>query len=94
MEEKNPQNQNLAGDCNLLEEEQIQLQCIGFCNFAEDVCKFRMKGKGKTANDKDCPLQFPDLEPVDHVTQCLKYSNSKFHSKGGNMSLSLYLYLF
>lgn len=53
-----------------------------------------MKGKGKTANDKDCPLQFPDLEPVDHVTQCLKYSNSKFHSKGGNMSLSLYLYLF
>lgn len=36
-----------------------------------------MKGKGKTANDKDCPLQFPDLEPVDHVTQCQKYTNSK-----------------
>lgn len=41
------------------------------------VLQSKMKGKGKTANDKDCPLQFPDLEPVDHVTQCQKYTNSK-----------------
>lgn len=41
-----------------------------FCNPS-----LKMKGKGKTANDKDCPLQFPDLEPVDHVTQCQKYTH-------------------
>ena len=37
-----------------------------------------MKGKGKGIADKDCPLQFPDLEPVDHETKCLKYTASKF----------------
>ncbi|KAJ8299188.1 hypothetical protein KUTeg_023248, partial [Tegillarca granosa] len=34
-----------------------------------------MKGKGKGMTDKDCPLQFPDLEPVDHIKQCPKYSS-------------------
>lgn len=24
--------------------------------------------------DKDCPLMYPDLEPIDHVTQCPKYT--------------------
>ncbi|KAL5007598.1 hypothetical protein ScPMuIL_016404 [Solemya velum] len=26
-------------------------------------------------SDKDCPLQFPDLQPVDHAKQCPKYNN-------------------
>ncbi|OWF35458.1 Transcriptional adapter 3-B [Mizuhopecten yessoensis] len=33
-----------------------------------------MKGKGKGIIDKDCPLQFPDLQPVDHATECPKYT--------------------
>ncbi|XP_050402924.1 transcriptional adapter 3-B [Patella vulgata] len=34
-----------------------------------------MKGKGKTSHiDKECPLAFPDLQPVDHTKDCLKYS--------------------
>lgn len=33
-----------------------------------------MKGKGKSISEKDCPLQFPDLEPVDHETKCPKYT--------------------
>jgi len=33
-----------------------------------------MKGKGKAILDKDCPLQFPDLQPVDHTTECPKYT--------------------
>ncbi|KAK3101407.1 hypothetical protein FSP39_003347 [Pinctada imbricata] len=33
-----------------------------------------MKGKGKTAIDKECPLQFPDLEPVNHERDCPKYT--------------------
>jgi hypothetical protein len=36
-----------------------------------------MKGKGKGIADKDCPLQFPDLEPVDHENKCPKYTASK-----------------
>ena len=35
-----------------------------------------MKGKGKV-QDKDCPLLFPDLDPVDHVKHCPKYTSSK-----------------
>ncbi|ELT93657.1 hypothetical protein CAPTEDRAFT_174003 [Capitella teleta] len=38
-----------------------------------------MKGKGKgdraaAPTDKDCPLQYPDLTPVDHVEECPKFS--------------------
>lgn len=33
-----------------------------------------MKGKGKSMQDKDCPLMYPDLEPVDHTAQCPKYT--------------------
>ncbi|XP_052065069.1 transcriptional adapter 3-B-like [Mytilus californianus] len=33
-----------------------------------------MKGKGKGISDQDCPLLFPDLEPVDHETKCPKYT--------------------
>ncbi|KAL4225557.1 transcriptional adaptor 3 [Mactra antiquata] len=33
-----------------------------------------MKGKGKGAQDNECPLMFPDLEPVDHVKQCPRYT--------------------
>ncbi|KAK3594080.1 hypothetical protein CHS0354_040848 [Potamilus streckersoni] len=33
-----------------------------------------MKGKGKAIADKDCPLQFPDLQPVDHIKQSPKYT--------------------
>lgn len=36
-----------------------------------------MKGKGKGAQDKECPLMFPDLEAVDHVKQCPRYTASK-----------------
>ncbi|CAI9722847.1 Hypothetical predicted protein [Octopus vulgaris] len=35
-----------------------------------------MKGKGKGIGDsKDCPLQFPDLKPVDHTKSCPLYSS-------------------
>ncbi|GAB1602831.1 transcriptional adapter 3-like isoform X2 [Argonauta hians] len=35
-----------------------------------------MKGKGKGIGDsKDCPLQFPDLKPVDHSKSCPLYSS-------------------
>lgn len=37
-----------------------------------------MKGKGKAVQDKDCPLMYPDLEPVDHVKQCPRYTASKY----------------
>lgn len=33
-----------------------------------------MKGKGKSMQDKDCPLMYPDLEPIDHAAQCPKYT--------------------
>lgn len=35
-----------------------------------------MKGKGKALQqDKDCPLQFPDLTSCDHTKECPKYSH-------------------
>ena len=37
-----------------------------------------MKGKGKSMQDKDCPLMYPDLEPIDHTTQCPKYTASRY----------------
>lgn len=35
-----------------------------------------MKGKGKTPqqDSKDCPLQFPDLTPIDHTKECHKFT--------------------
>lgn len=31
-----------------------------------------MKGKGK--GSEECPLQFPDVSPVDHVQECPRYT--------------------
>lgn len=37
-----------------------------------------MKGKGKGMSEsKDCPLQFPDLKPVDHTKACPLYASGK-----------------
>ena len=39
-----------------------------------------MKGKGKSAHTStapaspECPLQFPDLRPVEHGRQCPRYT--------------------
>ncbi|XP_041365327.1 transcriptional adapter 3-like isoform X2 [Gigantopelta aegis] len=46
-----------------------------------------MKGKGKVVQDKDCPLQFPDLLPVDHVKECLKYTAILARSEDETVSL-------
>lgn len=46
-----------------------------------------MKGKGKGAQDKECPLMFPDLEPVDHVKQCPRYT--AILSRGESESVGL-----
>lgn len=46
-----------------------------------------MKGKGKSVQDKDCPLQFPDLEPVDHVKHCPRFT--AILSRGESESIGL-----
>lgn len=46
-----------------------------------------MKGKGKGAQDKECPLMFPDLEPIDHVKQCPRYT--AILSRGDGESVGL-----
>lgn len=46
-----------------------------------------MKGKGKGAQDKECPLMFPDLEPVDHVKQCPRYTAILSRGEGETVGL-------
>ncbi|XP_013085123.2 transcriptional adapter 3-A-like [Biomphalaria glabrata] len=53
-----------------------------------------MKGKGKAPQDKDkdrdikdCPLQFPDLNTVDHNKDCIKYAQVVSREEGGHISL-------
>ncbi|ESP04697.1 hypothetical protein LOTGIDRAFT_207498 [Lottia gigantea] len=48
-----------------------------------------MKGKGKSSHnsEKESQLAFPDLQPVDHLKDCLKYSN--ILSRGDDESVNL-----
>ncbi|XP_052229762.1 transcriptional adapter 3-B-like [Dreissena polymorpha] len=34
-----------------------------------------MKGRGKSLQDKECPLMYPELESVDHVKQCPRFTS-------------------
>jgi len=46
-----------------------------------------MKGKGKGAQDKDCPLLFPDLECIDHVKLCPRYTTVLSRSESETLGL-------
>ncbi|XP_052798333.1 transcriptional adapter 3-A-like isoform X2 [Mya arenaria] len=45
-----------------------------------------MKGKGKS-QDKDCPLLFPDLECIDHVKLCPRYTAVLSRGEGESIGL-------
>ena len=52
--------------------------CISFIMLNIFLVSGSMKGKGKGMSEsKDCPLQFPDLKPVDHIKACPLFASGK-----------------
>lgn len=47
----------------------------------------REKDKGEATDLKDCPLQFPDFSPIDHIKSCPRYSAILLKSEDDALSL-------
>ena len=58
----------------------LWFSCLNDVDYCRTTTSMKGKGKGDRSmkSSDDCPLQFPNLTPIDHTRTCPRYTDSKF----------------